>query len=121
MDDNAINLRVYVESADDSTANRVSLQLAELMSRHGEISQNPLPIPYWKINEYWEVFVMLRPSKTVLDAFNQTLLELGTGWDVHRFPTQGDWAVWNPGVNSVFANPDVRWAHLECLRYDENE
>lgn len=119
--DNAIFLRVFAEVGDQAAANTISRRIEDVFTRYGAIVRCDTPKQYWKIPEYFEVFVVLRPFKPVPDAFDSILTALGSGWEVHRFAGGGNWAIWNAGIDdATFAITEVRWANLECLHEPES-
>ncbi|MGA2498339.1 MAG: hypothetical protein ABSH20_11395 [Tepidisphaeraceae bacterium] len=118
-DDNTIFLQAFAAVSDQTAANAIRRSVEERLSRHGAITRCDIPKQYWKIPEYFEVFIELRPCKPVPETFDNILIELGCGWEIHRFPGGGNWAVWNAGPEAAFFITEVRWANLECLRRPE--
>lgn len=119
--DNTIFLRAFAAVTDEAGATLICQDVERRLSCHGKIARSDPPQRYWKIPEYWEVFVEFRPEKPVPLAFDDVLSELGSGWEVHRLADGGSWAVWNAGPQSTFVIPAIRWANLECLYRSDTE
>ena len=111
---NTIYLRFYAEVVEPTAANAVAELIREklnLCAGHVRIDD---PKRYWKIDNYWGVFIRLQPSGSVLETFENILAALAADWKVHRFVDGGSWAVWNADTGSAFSIDQVRWAHVEC-------
>jgi len=115
MSDNAISLRVFAEVSDKCAAEALCRQTIGKFTQFGKIVRCDTPKPYWKIPEYYEIFVVLEPDVPVRHAFDRIMMELAPRWgEVHRH-AEGSWAVWNAGPGSTFVISEVRWANLECF------
>lgn len=105
-------LRLMVEvddeaQAEDELRRAVSfVALATVERRHIE--------QYWKIPEYWEIALHLRPAGSPLELFERLHALVAGGWTLGD-PGSHRWAVWNwsPGVE--FLTPRVRWAEIQVL------
>jgi len=116
MCDNRIMLRLFTAVPNEAEAERVASLARAMLADHGRICRADRVQRYWKIPEYFEIFLVLQPGAASQAAFNSIMDALATGWDVHRFETGGDWAVWNPSASAIFHLPKVRWANVECFR-----
>jgi hypothetical protein len=120
VSEDIILLRAFAASVDENAAITVSRTVEEILRSQGKVLRCDSPKRYWKIAEYWEIFFVLQPDRSIQVAFEELLNELGTGWEVHKLDSDS-WAVWNSGPVCTFASGDVRWANLECVSRDASE
>jgi hypothetical protein len=112
---NSIFVRAFAAVADEIEARPVREAIQRMMAQYGTIVRSDTPKQYWKNNDLWEVFIELIPRTGVSQTFHTLLECLGSGWSFGDQPSDASWAVWNPGANSHFFIPEVRWANVECL------
>lgn len=103
-----IFLRIFVEVQAEDAASEIAKAIATIASRFSEIKDQSIS-KYWKINEYYEIFLNLCPKNQLETDYKGLLSELGSGWE-----SSGDFeSIWNYGEDRVFIDNSVRWAHLE--------
>jgi hypothetical protein len=103
-----IFVRLFIQGT-TIEASEVAARLAERLRIVVEHAQIASVRPYWKITEYQEVCLSLHvvgePKQQVMSIASR----LGSGWTVND---SGE-ALWNPGVDATFVEPQVRWAHVD--------
>ncbi len=65
--------------------------------------------PYWKIPEYQEICLEVSALVDPGQALTALTSQLGSGWTLLNARE----AIWNQSDQSSFAEPLVRWAHVE--------
>jgi hypothetical protein len=105
-------IRLFAEVADAGIAAAVGEHAKAKLTRLGSVGQVKVS-RYWKMPDYFEVYIDVRLRRDISASFGDTLRSFGTGWQAHG---SGDerWAVWNAGPRATFFAPEVRWANMEC-------
>lgn len=97
-------LRLYVKGDVLGVVERLS-RLLSAIERDGRWRE---PVPYWKVQGFYEVLAEFPGTGRNVSEFAQAL---GKGWLWYGKAE----AVWNPGAESSFVEPLVSWAHLEMI------
>mgnify|MGYP001134036336 CR=1 FL=1 len=83
------------------------------MGRFGGVKTQPVE-RYWKIPEYHEVKLELRPDLEAIAAYEGVLGELATEWERHGSQEE-PWAIWNPSAEGRCFSPLVTWMSLDLV------
>jgi hypothetical protein len=106
-----ITLRLFAETDDPSVANDIAGVVESKAGKLGGVQTRPVE-RYWKIPEYYEVGIDLRPNGEAIAAVECMLAELATGWDRHGSGSDL-WAIWNPSEEGRCFSSLVRWMSLD--------
>ncbi|WP_435011578.1 hypothetical protein P12x_002894 [Tundrisphaera lichenicola] len=109
-----IILRLFAATEDPSVAETLAGVVASKAGRFGQVRSRPVE-PYWKIPEYYEIGIELRPVGDSSEAYEGMLVELATGWERQGSPDE-PWAIWNPSAECRCFSPLVRWMSLSAFR-----
>jgi 23S rRNA U2552 (ribose-2'-O)-methylase RlmE/FtsJ len=104
----SILLRVFVEVNTEAKA----LDLATQLIYHVDNIMSPLNqnvVKYWKIPEYYEIYIKFRPHTVCIDYFTKAQNLLAKDWN----QLSQHESVWSPNDDNQFVLEEVRWAHLE--------
>ena len=108
-----IILRLFAETDDPSVAYYIAGVVESKAGKLGAVQSRPVE-RYWKIPEYYEVGIVLRPDGAAIDAVECILAQLATGWDRHG--SESDlWAIWNPSEDGSCFSSLVRWISLNMF------
>ncbi|WZO99895.1 Imm31 family immunity protein [Isosphaeraceae bacterium EP7] len=106
-----ISLRLFAETDDPRVANDIAAMIESKAGKLGGVQTQPVE-RYWKIPEYYEVSIDLRPDDETIVAVECMLAELATGWDRHGSGSDL-WAIWTPSEEGLCFAPLVRWMSLD--------
>ena len=107
-------LRLFAAIDDPSVADDLAGLVASKAGKFGGVQTRPVE-RYWKIPEYYEVGIELRPDGEASAAYEGLLAELATGWERHGSPEE-PWAIWNPSAEGRCFSPLVTWMSLDMYR-----
>jgi hypothetical protein len=107
-----ITMRLMAECRDKGAALQFESDVRERVAAFGSVAEAEMK-PYWKIPEWSELCILLRPGVGPEAAFDGVLSALGSGWERHDISADEQWAVWNPAENCTFFSPLARWANVE--------
>jgi hypothetical protein len=106
-----ISLRLFAETEDLSVANNIASEVESKAGKLGKVQTRPVK-RYWKIPDYYEVDIDLRPNGEAIAAIECMLAELATGWERHGSGSDL-WAIWNPSEEGRCFSPLLRWISLD--------
>ncbi|SRR5216683_2050343 len=112
-----ISIRVFIFEPDHLKAAAFAQMVREHIAPFADITRLENK-PYWKIQGWSEVFLIVQPPTTTKPAsvFNSILSSLGKGWEKHGVgDDEYQWAVWNPKPDCAFRWALVRWANVELF------
>ena len=113
-----IFLRIFAETDDPSVAIDLAGVIVEKAGRYGWVRTRPVE-RYWKIPEFYEVAIELRPDGGSSAAYEGVLADLAAGWERHG--SQEDlWAIWNPTAEGYCFSPLVTWMSVNMLSDGES-
>ena len=101
-------LRLFVEVDTEASALEIDRKVISLISKFVSIESQSIQ-KYWKIPEYYEIFLKLNSLYNLRDTYQEILKILASGWEQHDEYEN----IWNPGPGKKFALEEVKWAHLE--------
>ncbi len=101
-------LRVFAPAADPAEASDVARRLAGVLQAWAPAPSGP-PGQYWKIPEWYEHTLELRPATRA--TFDAIVALAQDGWTPLDLETEMN-AVWNPRAGATFLLPAVQWAEL---------
>ena len=101
-------LRVFTPAADPAEASAVERRLVGALPAWSPAPSRP-PEQYWKIPEWYEHTLELRPATPA--SFDGVVALARDGWTPCDLETEMN-AVWNPRDGATFLLPEVRWAEL---------
>lgn len=105
---NTIFLRLFAEADSEKTASEIRQVLIESIGTFSSVEDSAVQ-RYWKIPNYYEIFLKLAPANGVEEDFLKIRNKLGRGWE-----QQGEFeCIWNPNETNFFSIKKVKWAHLE--------
>lgn len=109
-----IVVRLFAELPDDGAAEVFRATARDILTPFGDILETEAK-RYWKVPEWFEVSIELKPVAEPHSAFTDILSFLGQGWQQFNTTADESSAVWNPGLNASFFSPIVRWANVELF------
>ena len=101
-------LRCFVEVDTEASALQIKEEIKDIINIWGPITLETVE-PYWKINEYFEIFLCCPVNE--IASYQKLLSSLGSGWEE---PSEKE-AMWNPTQDAQFFHDSVRWAHFEII------
>jgi len=103
-------VRLFVEVPPDRVA-EVAERLRQLLANIVANAHLAAVRPYWKVVGYQEVRLDLEVHGDATDVVSSVTSRLATGWSRNSDLE----AIWNPAEDAEFAEPTVRWAHVEVV------
>jgi len=100
--------RCFVEVDSEASAAQIKEELKDLLKSLGTLRSEVVK-PYWKIKEYFEIFLSYPFSET--ESFKNLMTSLGSGWE----ELSDKEAIWKPIEVAKFSNEKVKWAHIEVV------
>lgn len=69
--------------------------------------------PHWKMKDHTGIYLAFDTSGDILAAFDNTVAEPGTEWDINKHENYS-LAAWNKTEKALFAAPHATWANMEA-------
>ena len=107
--ENKIFIRLFAEVETEDAALEILNQLISLLCDSHKIEKKYVK-QYWKITEYYEIFVVYYSSEDLHKDYQNILHRLATGWE---YLSEYD-HIWNPKEDNKFYIENVKWGHVEC-------
>lgn len=107
--DDHMSLHVFVDVSSETAAKEVGTLIANALGGFGTVVVNGVK-PYWKIEDYFELFVEVRNPAFCSEHIISLADALGVGWT-----EAGSSLIWNDMGASSFVNNRVRWANFEFI------
>jgi hypothetical protein len=100
-----------VTTNDPNVISGLAASLAATAETLGETRARPVG-RYWKIPEWHEITVEVRPGGEGSAVYERLLAELGDGWQ-RGGSSDEPWAVWNPSPQGRCFSGLVTWMSLD--------
>jgi hypothetical protein len=108
-----IVLRLFAATDEMRVADELAGVVASKAGKFGGVQTRPVE-RYWKIPEYHEVGIELRPDGEAIVAYEGMLAELSTEWKRGGSPADL-WAIWNPSAEGRCFSSLVTWMSLSMF------
>jgi hypothetical protein len=114
--DTILTVRLMVEVASQAEAEDQLRQVTPRVEGCGAVTDAKIE-QYWKIPEYWEIALYVRPAGSPVGAYACVVHMASSGWTTGG-SDDDPWAVWNAHRGGVLLTDRVRWAEVHLWRRD---
>jgi len=103
-----LSIRTFMKTSDRSIATEIAEALISAIGPLAEMEKTEIK-PYWKIEDYMEVFLVFQVNGDLLNVLNVSKSLLGRDWEALNAYE----AIWVNRKQEVTLIPELRWAHIE--------
>ncbi|MFN5874097.1 MAG: hypothetical protein ACK44G_16455 [Aphanizomenon sp.] len=111
--DAQIMLRLFVETNNLSTAELLANTLIQAIQSYGKVENYQIE-QYWKISEYYEVSLAIKPLINISTAFEQIASYIAEDWQDYGSDDRSC-LIWNQSEQTSSFCSELRWANLEIM------
>ncbi len=104
-----IYCRFYTEVSSEEDAKKVADEIKAVTDKYCSLLDLTIN-RYWKIPEYFEIFMRLSASSNSSEAYKSIVSSLGEGWEEQQPLSE---SIWNYEDGNSLIIDSIRWAHLE--------
>ena len=110
-----IKIHIYTEVASENEAREICDLFLQALTAHGKAEVKDIE-KYWKIPEYFGIWIELNTSRKAENLCRQIAQSLGKGW-----VATGNSMIWNHSDKHTLQDPRVRWVNLEEMTSSATE